>query len=339
VRFSNDAWVFKNHFSGGNSTGPGVFSLFYGMPATYWTSMQVQKTGPVLLEELIKQHYQMGVFTSASPQTPALHRTVLQAIKDLQTRQQPGATPDERDRVVTEKFNQFIDRVASTQQPFFSFLFYDSAHTYCSTHDHLGHFHPEKRNCNRLTFTNQTNPVPYRNRYKNALSYVDLQIEQVLTSLKKHRLLDNTIVLITGDHGEEFNDNHLGYWGHASNFTHYQVQTPLIIHWPKQPARVFTHQTNHFDIAPTLMAGLARCKAYPSDYSLGRNLLDTRKRPYLIINSYIDFGIVESDRITTIFPIGNYHIDQLNGQPIAEANLNVATMRQVFQDLRRFYKQ
>jgi membrane-anchored protein YejM (alkaline phosphatase superfamily) len=30
LKFSKKAWTFERHFSGGNSTGPGIFSIFYG---------------------------------------------------------------------------------------------------------------------------------------------------------------------------------------------------------------------------------------------------------------------------------------------------------------------
>ncbi|WP_244897234.1 hypothetical protein [Candidatus Coxiella mudrowiae] len=31
--------------------------------------------------------------------------------------------------------------------------------------------------------------------------------------MKGHQLSKNTIVIITADHGEEFNENHQNYWG------------------------------------------------------------------------------------------------------------------------------
>lgn len=338
TEFAKKSWVFKSHFSGGNATGPGIFSLFYGLPVSYWTSMEVQQRGPVLLDEMVKQGYQMGIFGSATLKLPPFNKTVFRAVKNLRLTT-PGATPYKRDIAITQELKQFItDAAKQPNKPFFGFAFYDSAHSYCAFTEDMDPRHPTIKNCNRMELTNETDPVPYLNRYKNALSLVDQQIKQVFDTLKKHNLLDNTVVMITGDHGEEFNDNHLNYWGHASNFTRYQTQTPLIIYWPKEKPKTFAYQTSHFDIAPTLMTKLFGCKNVPEQISLGRSLFDSTHRPYLIVGSYTGYGIIEPAQITNISPTGNFRLEQLDGKPSPSAKLNKPVMQSVFHDLRRFYK-
>lgn len=336
LTFSKKAWVFNNHFSGGNSTGPGIFTLFYGLPATYTRAMEQQHRGPILLDELIKQQYQLGIFSSAPLYTPPINRSVFQAIENLQIEMQSGSTVYERDKVVTKKFEEFIDNV-DTKKPFFSFLFFDAAHSYCGTDENVGPFQPTAKSCNRLTFNKKRDYELYLNRYKNALLGIDLQVKQAIDILQAHKLLDNTVVMVVGDHGEEFDDSDRGYLGHASHFTRYQVQTPLIIYWPHKKPHHYTHNTSHFDVVPTLMTRLLGCKNTPADYSIGTSLLDKKLRPYFIITSYVNFGVMEGERITTIFPSGNYQIEQLNGASMLTANLNVTTMQQAFYDLRRFY--
>ncbi|MDP2514042.1 sulfatase-like hydrolase/transferase [Photobacterium damselae subsp. piscicida] len=56
------------------------------------------------------------------------------------------------------------------------------------------------------------------NRYKNALFYIDGLIAKVL----KHIDLQNTIIVITSDHGQEFNDNKQNYWGHSATTVMYK---------------------------------------------------------------------------------------------------------------------
>lgn len=336
-RFSKGAWTFTQHMSGGNATQPGIFSLFYGLPATYFTSMQKQHRSPVFIDELQRQHYQIGVFSSGSLQWPAFNKTVFSAIKNLSLGMS-GATAYQKDQSVTQHFQEFIGQVKANSQPFFSFLFYDSAHSYCEINNNLTPFQPVKKICGRSNLDNVHDPVLYFNRYKNAVLLVDQQVEQVMAVLKKQHLLDKTVIVITGDHGEEFNDNHLGYWRHASNFTHYQVQTPLIIYWPGQAPAVFSHQTSHFDVVPTLMKKLLACDAPSKSYSVGTQLFDKNPRPYLLVGSYIDYGIVEPDRITTIFPLGNFEIAHLNGQFMEGAELRMPIMKQVLTEMHRFYR-
>lgn len=335
--FAKKAWVFNNHFSGGNATGPGVFSLFYGLPAAYWTAMEDQRRGPLLLDEMIKRHYQMGIFGSAPLTLPPFNQTVFVAIKNLQYRT-PGTNPYERDLAITGRFKKFIVGAVKQPKPFFSFLFYDAAHSYCSYDKNYLPFVPVEKKCNRISLGSTSNPIPYLNRYKNGLVIIDQQIKQVLETLKANQLLDNTIVIVTGDHGEEFNDNHTGYWSHASNFTHFQTQTPLIVYWPKQKPKTYSHQTSHFDVVPTLMEKMLGSNSPYSDYSVGKSLQDQAAVPYLVLGSYVSTGILEPDRITDIYSSGYYRIEQLNGELYSGAKLSKLVMQKAFLDMRKFYK-
>jgi hypothetical protein len=337
-RFAKNSLVFSNHISGGNSTGPGIFSLFYSIPASYWTAMEKQNRGPVFIDELIKQHYLIKIISSAELTIPRFNRTVFQAIKDSNMDIQPGVTPNDRDQVVTDKFKKMIAEIGATKRPFFSFIFYDSAHSYCATGGNDTPFKPIEEECIRISLTRKKNSLHYFNRYKNGVYFIDRQIRMVLDTLESNGLLDNTAVLITGDHGEEFDDNHLGYWGHAGNFTRYQVQTPLIVYFPNEKPREYTHRTSHYDIVPTLLSRIAGCVSPASDYSVGTNLLDKSTRRYLVVNSYIDFGILELDRITTVFPTGYFNIEKLNGQGIPDAKLNMPVVLEAFNDMKQFYQ-
>jgi membrane-anchored protein YejM (alkaline phosphatase superfamily) len=337
AHFSKQAWEFKEHMSGGNCTGPGVFSLFYSLPAYYWNSMTSQHRSPVLIDELLRHHYQMGIFASATLTYPAFDQNIFSAVKNLQLLT-PGDSAAERDHMITQEFQQFIPKAVAANQPFFSFLFYDSAHSYCNVNNASKPFQPAIEQCDHLSLTSQTDPRPYINRYKNALHNVDAEVQQVLQTLKERALLDNTVVVITGDHGEEFNDDHMGYWGHGSNFTHYQVQTPLVVYWPGENPAVFDHATSHYDIAPTLMNKLLGCSTPSVDYSLGTDLLDKSAKSYLIANSYLNLGVMEGDQITTITSSGGLQIDQENGGNLHSTNLNSVIIKKVIADLGRFYK-
>jgi membrane-anchored protein YejM (alkaline phosphatase superfamily) len=338
-RFGSESWTFTKHFSGGNATGPGIFSLLYGIPATYWTAMENQHRGPVLIDALLKENYQVKVIASAGLTTPAFNRTVFQSIPDIkETETQAGKTPHERDKIVTQKFNEFMAAQSTSSAPFFAFLLYDSAHSFCSDNENTHPFQPIPKECVRFSFSSQRDSIPYFNLYKNALHFVDQEIASVLQTLNEKHLLENTVVLITGDHGEEFDDNHMGYFGHAGNFTHYQVQTPLVMHVPHAAPHLYTHQTSHFDVVPTLMKDLLSVQNSPDDYSVGTHLLDESERSYLVVSSYVDFGIVEPAQITTIFPTGYFLIEQQDGQNLANSSLNIPVLDKVFKQMRQFYK-
>lgn len=332
--FAKNAWQFTQHYSGGNGTRAGVFAFFYGLPSSYWTAMQTQHRGALILDELQKRHYHVGIFASASLHGVDLDQTVFSTTALPNETQ--GADPYVRDQMITQQFKEFLQTSAS-QQPFFSFLFYDAAHSHCLADPPKKLFMPSAVACDRYDLTNQTDPTPYLNRYKNALWQVDNEVGQVLASLQAHHLLEKTVIIITGDHGEEFNDNHLNFWGHSSNFTRYQVQTPLVIYWPGQKPKVYTHLTSHYDIVPTLMKNMLGCNSSPSQFSIGQSLFDMSPRPYLQIGSYTAMGIVEKNQITTIYPTGNYAVFQLSGIEKINEPLNIPLVESVLKTERAFY--
>lgn len=339
TQFAQKCWQFNDHYSGGNTTQPGIFSLFYALPATYWSAALHEQQNPVLMQLLLRQHYQMGIYTSAALTLPAFNKTVFANIPNLDL-VTDGKLPADRDLNITNKFAQFIAQAKQKQQPFFSFLFYDTAHSYCTPFPDEQRFHPIITTCNRFDLYPGAQAPLYLNRYKSALYYVDGLVAQDINVLSQQHLLKNTVIIITADHGNEFDDNQQGYWGHGSNFTQYQIRVPLLIFWPGETPHVFQQQTTHYDIAPTLLTRIFGCVNKESDYSVGR-VLPTQEAelPYFIVASYIDFGIMEPNHITTIYNSGNVGITDLHNNIIAGAKPNMVVMQDALQEMQRYYRQ
>lgn len=102
--------------------------------------------------------------------------------------------------------------------------------------------------------------------YDNTLRYVDYTLEQFYTFLEDRGLIDNTILVITADHGEEFWDHaeietkHFydvrGYAGvgHGHSVFNELIQVPLIITGPDVPRRKAEDKlVSGVDLVPTLM--------------------------------------------------------------------------------------
>lgn len=68
--FKKDAYSFENHFSGGNSTRFGIFSLMYGLNATYWFNFLNNAQGPVLFDILQKLGYDINIISSTDTNWP-----------------------------------------------------------------------------------------------------------------------------------------------------------------------------------------------------------------------------------------------------------------------------
>lgn len=338
-QFATQAWQFKNHFSGGNSTEAGLTSLLYALPHLYWESLKKAKRGALLIDALHEQNYQTKIFFS-SFMVPRFDQTAFAAIKNIRTVSAPGNTIPDRDHTITQEWAQFIQK-RDKEKPFFTFSLYDSAHGYCAQQNFKKVYKKAPDQCARLFLTKE-NIHKIHDRYRNAVYFIDEEIGFILEKLKQENLLDNTIVILTGDHGEEFFDTPLENAGHASNYSIYQIKVPMIVHWPKQDPAVFKHTTTHYDVVPTLMKTVLHYQNPFKDYSLhGKILWDPHtKEDYFIAGSYVNTAIIEIEkaRHTMLFASGNIEINDMNGQRIPDATLNTALLSRALHDLRWFYQ-
>ena len=57
-------------------TTGGIFSMFYGIPATYFDSFTGINKGPILIDELIKQKYNFNILSSSTVENPPFNKNV-----------------------------------------------------------------------------------------------------------------------------------------------------------------------------------------------------------------------------------------------------------------------
>ncbi len=316
-QFIQNSIQFNNHYSGGNSTQTGLFSLFYSIPSHYWNSALTHQRPPVLIDWLKQQGYQRKVIWSTNMRHPKVTQTLYKGISNLRLDAAPGSDAMTWDQYTSRQAIHFLNEKSKSKQPFFLHLFYHSLHAFCRTNQYQTLFKPSISACHRLTLNNQTDPKPYRNRYLNVAHALDEILKPLLNTLKDQGLLKNTIVMITSDHGQEFNDTHQNYWGHTSNYSRYQLQVPFYLYWPNQPKQIISYPTAHYDLVPTLMQQAFHCDNPSSDYSIGNNLFNPRKERFIIAGSYTDMAMISQDTITVFKPSGdislmNQRMQQLN---------------------------
>lgn len=89
--------------------------------------------------------------------------------------------------------------------------------------------------------------------YYGLIELIDDQVGRVLASLKENGLDEDTIILVTADHGEALGDHHM--WGKGPYHYDSVVRVPLLISWPKRFPAGQTHSgvVSLVDMAPTLL--------------------------------------------------------------------------------------
>jgi arylsulfatase A-like enzyme len=91
-------------------------------------------------------------------------------------------------------------------------------------------------------------------RYLNAVHEADAQIGRLINELRKRNLAENTLLVITGDHGEGMGRPH-PYYGHSGKLYQEDVNVPLIIWSPALFKSAVKSETigAHVDLAPTVL--------------------------------------------------------------------------------------
>ena len=332
TKFAKNASIFHNHYSGGNSTLSGLYTLYYSIPSLYWNATDVP---PAFFDVLEKYHYRKKILFSAGIKYPPFYRNIFLTVPDAQ-RTIPGKQPYQRDEYITQDALQFLDTTKTKQAPFFMFLFYDGVHSGSLAPNYPHPFMPIAHD-DLAMLDNNTDPTIYFNLYKDLLFYDDYLISKVLTKLEAMKLLDNTIVIITSDHGQEFNDNHKNYWGHVSNFTEYQTKVPLIIYFTgKDPQSIYT-RTSHYDVMPTLLHDIFKISNPIADYSIGSNLFTTPGWKMLPVGSYNYEGLIAPPYIYNFYPLGVTAAYDMQGNLQKKLPFNAAILQTYLEYTQRYY--
>jgi arylsulfatase A-like enzyme len=131
-------------------------------------------------------------------------------------------------------------------------------------------------------------------RYLNALRETDRQLGRLFAALRERGLADETLVVVTGDHGEAFREPHRQR-GHGFSLYEEDVHVPLMLWNPRlfPSGRRVATIGSHMDLNPTIadLLGFA-----PSGDWQGRSLFDPARPPraYFVasVGDYL-FGVRE----------------------------------------------
>lgn len=305
---------YDNHYSGSNGTRSGVFGIFFGMSSYYWPIMESNHCVPVMLDVARDAGYTFRVYPSAEIYDPPFNRVLFAKEKDLRI-ETPGETSYERDIRITRDIIADLQSADQRREPFFSFLFYDLPHSYIVPKEKQ-RFQPAWEYAQYDKLSNDTDPTPFWNLYRATCYEADSLVGTVLDALEHEGLADNTVVIISGDHSQEFNENKKGFWGHNGNFSHAQSMVPLVCSFPGEDKGRYHHRTTHYDLVPTLMKRCFGVRNDESDYSMGHDLQDRQSRDWHVVGSELNYAfIVEGDTIIEKTAEGSVNITDKNLNP------------------------
>jgi len=272
-RLTTDGLYFDQAFTVANTTDPSLTSF---MTASYPHTHGVQENGwgldesvPVLAESIQDEgHETFGVVSvdhlsdehsglgrgfdeycdgggSYDTLYPILSRiydtqtfnTVFGAVKDIGTEQwnlksllrQTGLIRLHC-RTAKSVTQDAVDQLDRVDGPFFGWVHYFDMH--------------EPRNYDR-------SDLESHDEYTAAMKLVDGYVQQLLDELEERNRRDETLVILTADHGEALDDH--GYTGHGRQLYDEELHVPLAFHHPDIEPETVSDQVRTIDIAPTVL--------------------------------------------------------------------------------------
>jgi len=123
-------------------------------------------------------------------------------------------------------------------------------------------------------------------RYDNCIRYVDGKVGEVISWMRENNLWDDTLVIITGDHGEELGEH--GGVGHGHTLFEEVLHVPLILSGGVVEDACVTSPTQigHCDILPTQLE--ASGISIPRSMR-GRPVWDLLQKPGGVRTSYAEY--------------------------------------------------
>ena len=251
----------------GNCTHIAWFSLFNSSSPMSWSLLakSPRHDGAIPLRALRRLGYQINVLS-----TPSLHyydtdhvlfshdlslASVLVDQAELSA-ENPDAQPADLDRVVTTRLLRAMEQLDPESGHLYAVFLDSPHHDYFWGRDFRPRYEPYLDSINLLKTNYSEREIPLlKNRYLNAVSFVDSLLGEVFARLKERGLWENTIVIVTGDHGEEFMER--GHLTHSSELNRFQTSIPLLFRIPERlESRSLSRSipvASQVDVFPTIL--------------------------------------------------------------------------------------
>lgn len=299
AQFASQNVSFMQHYSAGSTPDSGLFGLFYGISPAYMDGVLSARMPSALMDALSRQGYQFGLFASDGFASP-LYRQALLADYSL------PPSRSQSDEQTVAQWQSWLEGQKNSKSPWFSYL--------------------------SLSGKNESDNTPekYLRHYQRNMVDVDKQIQSVLASLQNKGLLDNTVVVITAQHGTALDSN--TSMGNRAN-----LRVPLVVHWPGTPAQQINKLSDHLDVMATLMQRLLHVSNPGYDYSQGEDLFAARRRNDWVASSNNRQLVITTPEVTLVLDNnGNYTAWDSEGHRLKDHKPQLALLLQVLTEEKRF---
>lgn len=298
----------RNHHSGELSTIYSTFAFLYGLNIHHYYPFYFAKTRSVPIQMLKNNGYLTIGAAASNLKDMSIHSAVLY---DQFDKYREFFDKDwKKDR----KMVDWIKKLSSDKNeisPRFYFTFFQSTH-------HNYYFPPEFEKHTPVIESDfnffkgaalKEKKSEVKNRYLNAVGYVDSLVFELLNHFKDKIDAGEMIIALAGDHGEEHWDT--GTLGHGKISNNFRSRVPFMLCLPGVDAKE-VELSSHVDILPTIISYLNPKPAIDiKTWANGISLIDEIPQNRYITVGGFDFPR-RSDEVTLINSHGKLFLKKTN---------------------------
>ena len=219
-----------------------------------------------------------------------------------------------------QTINKSINWLKETPRPFFLYVNLQATHYPYEYPENNSVFLPDKTTSILTSYFSiaEEDEEASQNRYDNSLYYADKQIGILLDYLEENNLFENTIIVLTSDHGETLEKNH-GFLRHGFGVYQEEVRVPMAFYIPNEEPKVIDKNVAHIDVVPTLLSIMN----FPiSKEFQGTEFIENPEIFVLAQNQNFKIGTVK-DNMKYMIDMNTYMIEvyNLTSDPLERNNL------------------
>ncbi|HJX50047.1 MAG TPA: sulfatase, partial [Candidatus Nanoarchaeia archaeon] len=291
-KIASKSILFKQHFSTTNATAPAITSILTGLyPPSHGIIHQLPYTKKEEIDKVDHVNFWLPSYLKEKGyETMCIDWVGFWMKKgfDFYGENEDGSETLNRLFIsARETIDLAINKIKKSNKPFFLLTHFWDTHFPFPNVDYKSNSNEEDRKetlesiknksqkdylKKRIERTNLYTINDMINKYNLSIREIDKEIGRLFEFLLQTKLLDETIIFILGDHGDNLTD-HETYFSPSGLFDD-SIHVPMILHIPGIEKKQIKELTQHVDIMPTILELIGQ----KEEISEGKSMLSLIKK-------------------------------------------------------------
>lgn len=285
-KLANKSIVFTNAYTTSTHSDyaqPGLLSSRYIFSSKYRTDLTIDTPRKFIWDVLKTEGYTTGYYSSQDDKWQDMDKYLNYTNLDNFSYSRTDGKMDYGTEISQKDYDHktadlainWLNETIKKPEPFFLYLNFHATHQPRSYPEEYTYFEKDNKH----------------DKYDNALRYVDIQVGKIINFIEENNLSNNTIIMLTSDHGEDLENRH-GLSDHGKSIYEEELIVPAMIYLPNINHTIVEDKVSHIDFLPTLLDLLD----YPIPKEFQGEIMRKNRPIYFVTQSHkYLIGMIQND--------------------------------------------